>query len=88
MQAWRLQVEKDASAMKLRLDSTESPIVAVQTWSVFIAERLRTLKPSQRYAIAYAADLQDLDENNDKAAMQLLQRCLMKVLTRRHFSGK
>jgi len=81
-------LEKDASAMDLSLTPTESPLLAVSVWSATISERFQRLRPSQRQAIAYAADLQELTENNENAALQLLHRCLLKVLTRRHFSGK
>lgn len=88
MQDWRSQVEKDALPLKLSLPDMELPPAAIQTWASSIENRLILLTPSQRMALAYAADIAELNKNNHQAAIQLLQRCFLKVLTRRHFSNK
>lgn len=86
MEAWRIQVEKDTQSVGVRLPIQESPVVAIEIWRRILAGELTKISPSQRYSLAYIADVPTISSDHLQAALQLLQRGLIKVLTRRHFS--
>jgi hypothetical protein len=86
MEAWRLQVEKDTLSLGVQLPIQEFPSAAIEIWGRILLTHLGEITHCKRLSLAYIADISNFSSDSYEAAMQVLHRALIKVLTRRHFS--
>lgn len=87
LQAWRQQLEKDAAPLGLVLPQVESLDLGLQVWSPILEKGFEQASSAQRVAVLYQADVVGNPTDAYSAAQSLLGRCLLKVLTRFHFSA-
>lgn len=87
LQAWRQQLEKDAAPLGLVLPHVEELKSAIQVWSPILELRFEQASSNQRLTVFYQADVVDHPADAYAASQSLLKRCLLKVLTRFHFSA-
>lgn len=87
LQAWRQQLEKDAAPLGLVLPQVESLDLGLQVWSLILEKGFEQASSAQRVAVLYQADVVGNPTDAYSASQSLLGRCLLKVLTRFHFSA-
>jgi hypothetical protein len=87
VQAWRQQLEKDTAPLRLVLPQVESLDLGIQVWSPILEKGFEQASSAQRLAVLYQADVVGNPTDAYAASQSLLGRCLLKVLTRFHFSA-
>lgn len=87
LQAWQLQLEKDGAPFGLVLPPVEGLSQAIPVWTPILERRFEQASSAQRVAVLYQADVAGHPADAHAASQRLLGRCLLKVLTRFHFSA-